>query len=129
MIDKLGLYETIKLIGGYDNFIKKMDGYMLLLSNDDKIYFIREAIKDVTKKYNTIGISTDELSMNAIPYGPPDDELQQIEYFNPDFVTIDVYDGEDYERHKGNFKERYTDLDEDTLDNVFMFMVKASEKI
>ncbi len=65
--------------------------------------------------------------MNSIPYGSPDDELHQIEYFNPEYVTIDVYDGEDYERHKSSYKERYEDLDDNTLDEVFLFMVDAVE--
>jgi len=128
MIKKLGLYDTIKLVGGYDKFIKNMGGYMLLLSNDDKIDFIRQTVEQLTKKYNTTGISIYELGMNPVTFGTPDPyglEFQYIEYFNVDFVKIDVYDKDS---HRGDFREEYEDLDEDTLDNVFMFMIEALEK-
>ncbi len=125
MISKYGLYHTIKLMGGYEPILNILGHKYFTI--DDKINFIRDAIKQLTEKYNSTGISTYELNMNAIPYGSPDDELQQIEYFNPDFVTIDVYDGEEYDRHKGSFTERYTDLDDNTLDEIFLFMVDALE--
>ena len=125
MVQEMGLYQAIRYFGGYDKVTKLMGDYVF--SNEEMIDFIREVTTHLASKHNSTGISTYELSMNSIPYGSPDDELQQIEYFNPDFVTIDVYDGEEYERHKGNFTERYTDLDDNTLDEIFLFMVDALE--
>ena len=93
----------------------------------EMIDFINDVVKHLAEERNSTGISTYELNMDAIPYGSPDDELHQIEYFNPEYVTIDVYDGEDYERHKSSYKERYEDLDDNTLDEVFLFMVDALE--
>jgi hypothetical protein len=112
-------------MGGYDRILNTI-GHEYF-TNDDKIDFIRDAITHLASKHNSIGISTYELNMSSIPYGSPDDELHQIEYFNPDFVTIDVYDGDEYERHKSSFTERYEDLDDNTLDNVFIFMIDALE--
>jgi hypothetical protein len=125
IVQEMGLYQSIRYFGGYDKVNKLMGDYVF--SNEEMIDFIRDAIKHLAEKYNSMGISTYELGMISIPYGSPDDELHQIEYFNPDFVTIDVYDGEDYERHKGSFTERYEDLDDNTLDEVFLFMVDAVE--
>jgi hypothetical protein len=125
IIQEMGLYDAIRYFGGYDNLTKKMGDYVL--SNEDMIWFIVDVVKYLSDKYNSTGISMYELGMNPIPYGSPDEELQQIEYFNPDFVTIDVYGGKDYNRHKGSFTERYEDLDDNTLDEVFLFMVDALE--
>ena len=125
VVQEMGLYQAIRYFGGYDKVNKLMGDYVF--SNEEMIDFIRDAIKHLAEKYNSMGISTYELNMNSIPYGSPDDELHQIEYFNPEYVTIDVYDGEDYERHKSSYKERYEDLDDNTLDEVFLFMVDAVE--
>ena len=125
IISELGLYDAIRYFGGYDKVTKLMGDYVF--SNEEMIDFIRDATRHLAEKHNSTGISTYELNMNAIPYGSPDEELHQIEYFNPDFVTVDVYDGEDYERHKSSFTERYEDLDDNTLDEVFLFMVDAVE--
>ena len=125
VVQEMGLYDAIRYFGGYDNLMKRMGDYVL--SNEDMVDFIRNVVTHLASKHNSTGISTYELEMNHIPYGSPDEELQHIEYFNPDFVTIDVYDGEDYNRHKGSFTERYEDLDDNTLDEVFLFMVDALE--
>ena len=125
VVQEMGLYDAIRYFGGYDNLTKMMGDYVF--SNEEMIDFIRNVVTHLASKHNSTGISTYELEMNHIPYGSPDEELQQIEYFNPDFVTIDVYDGEDYNRHKGSFTERYEDLDDNTLDEVFLFMVDALE--
>jgi len=125
VVQEMGLYQATRYFGGYDKVTKLMGDYVF--SNEEMIDFIRDVIKHLAEKHNSMGISTYELNMNSIPYGSPDEELHQIEYFNPEYVTIDVYDGEDYERHKSSYKERYEDLDDNTLDEVFLFMVDAVE--
>ena len=123
IIQDMGVYDAIRYFGGYDNLTKMMGDYVF--SNEEMIDFINDVVKHLAEERNSTGISTYELNMDAIPYGSPGDELHQIEYFHSDFVTVDVYDGEDYERHKSSFTERYTDLDDNTLDEVFLFMVEA----
>jgi hypothetical protein len=125
IIQEMGLYDAIRYFGGYDNLEKRMGDYVF--SNDEMINFIKDVVRHLSEKYDSTGISTYELNMNSIPYGSPDDELQQIEYFNLDSVTIDVYDGDEYSRPKGSFDELYEDLDDNTLDEVFLFMVDALE--
>ena len=125
MVQEMGLYQSIRYFGGYDNLTKIMGDYVL--SNEDMIWFIIDVINDLCDKYNDDGISVWDLGMNPIILGQSDEELHQIEYFNPDFLTIDVYEGENYEKDKGNYTERYTDLDDNTLDEVFLFMVDALE--
>jgi hypothetical protein len=125
MVQEMGLYQSIRYFGGYDNLTKKMGDYVL--SNEDMIWFIGDVVNHLCDVYNDDGISVWDLGMNPIVLGQPEDELQQIEYFNPGFVTVDVYEGENYEEDKGSYTERYTDLDDNTLDEVFLFMVDALE--
>lgn len=126
IIQEMGLYQAIRYFGGYDNLTKMMGDYVL--SNEDMIWFIIDVINHLCDKYNDDGISVWDLGMNPIRLGQPDDELQQIEYFNPDFLTIDVYEGHKNDwKPNGNYTERYTDLNDNTLDEVFLFMVDALE--
>lgn len=125
MIQEMGLYSLIRYTGGYDNITKLMGDYVF--SNEDMIWFIIDVVKHLTEKYRDDGISVWDLDMSPIMMGHPDEELQQIEYFNPNFLTFYVYKGENYQDKVGNFTERYEDLDDNTLDEVFLFMVDALE--
>jgi hypothetical protein len=115
----MGLYYTIKLFGGYDT-IKNMYGDSFNLTKEDKIDFIKDSVQHLAKPYNTIGISIYELGLSPVPYSISGDEVRQIEYFGPESAVIDVY----YEGyHESDFKEKYKNFDNHTLDNVFLFML------
>jgi hypothetical protein len=127
IINELGLHDAIRYFGGYSKIIDLIGDYKF--SNEEKIDFIRQVIYNLSKNNNTSGISIYDLGryMNSITFGIPDPyglEFQQIEYFAPDFVTIEVYD-KDF--HRGSFKEKYESLDDNTLDNIFIFMIDAIE--
>jgi hypothetical protein len=126
MIDKYGLFHTIKLMGKYDPILNTI-GHEYF-GFEDKIQFIRETVEHLSKKYNTSGISIYELEMSSIPYGTPDShdlEFHNIEYFGQTYVTVDIYTSDS---HRGDYTVDYDDLDEETLDNVFIFMIDALEK-
>ena len=124
IISELGLYDAIRYFGGYDKVKELIGDYEF--SEEERIGFIRDAIKHLAEKHHSTGISTHELNMNPILYGiSDDDEIQQIEYFNPDFATIDVYkDGYD-NSYRSSFTEKYEYLDDEIFDKVFLFMVDA----
>ena len=125
IIQEMGLYDAIRYFGEYDKVTKLMGDYVF--SNEDMIWFIIDVVKHLANKYNDDGISVWDLDMSPIMMGHPDEELQQIEYFNPNFLTFYVYRGENYQDEVGNFTEQYEDLDDNTLDEVFLFMVDALE--
>ena len=126
IIQEMGLYDAIRYFGGYDNLTKKMGDYVL--SNEDMIGFIKEVVQHLSDKYNDNGVSVWDLDMSPITIGHPDEELQQIEYFSSyGFVSINVYTDEHYNTDRGGYTERYEDLDDNTLDEVFLFMVDALE--
>jgi hypothetical protein len=118
MIEDMGLMTTIKFFGGFDQFKKHLGGE---ISREYQIQFIEDVVQQLSKKNNQTGVSIYELGLNAIPFSASDDdEVLQIEYFGPGFVTIDVY-GDGY--HKSSFTENYENLDDYTLNDVFLFMV------
>ena len=119
MIEDMGLMTTIKFFGDYDTVKKHLGGG---ITREYQIQFIEDVVQQLSKGNNQTGVSIYELGLNSIPYGTIDDEVQQIEYFGPGFVTIDVY-GDGY--HKSSFTENYENLDDYTLNDVFLFMVDA----
>jgi beta-xylosidase len=126
VVQEMGLYDAIRYFGGYDNLMKRMGDYVL--SNEDMVDFIKKTVKHLSDKYNDDGVSVWDLDMSPITIGQPDEELQQIEYFSSNgFISINVYGGEYYQDNIASFTEQYEDLNDSTLDEVFLFMVDALE--
>ena len=126
VVQEMGLYDAIRYFGGYDNLMKRMGDYVL--SNEDMVDFIKKTVKHLSDKYNDNGVSVWDLDMNPITIGQPDEELQQIEYFSSNgFISINIYGGEYYQYDIASFTEQYEDLNDSTLDEVFLFMVDALE--
>jgi len=126
VVQEMGLYDAIRYFGGYDNLMKRMGDYVL--SNEDMVDFIKKTVKHLSDKYNDDGVSVWDLDMSPITIGQPDEELQQIEYFSSNgFISINVYGGEYYQDDIASFTEQYEDLNDSTLDEVFLFMVDALE--
>ena len=129
VIEKYGLHHAIKLMGGYEPILNVID-HDNYFSNEDKIDFIRGVIEELLEKYDddhTTGISADELDMSPIRlYQPePGDNLQQIEYFNPGFVTIDIIDKDGM--MIGGYTQKYEELKDEVIDKIFIFMIDALE--
>ena len=125
MISKHGLYHTITLMGGYEKILNTV-GHEYF-TNDDKIDFIKQVVYNLSKKNDTSGLVFNDVGLDSVTFGTPDPyglEFQQIEYFAPDYITIEVYDKDS---HRGAFLEKYENLDDNTLDNVFTFMIDALE--
>ena len=75
---------------------------------------------DNFKTHYKCGISIYELGLSPVPYSISGDEVRQIEYFGPESAVIDVY----YEGyHESDFKEKYKNFDNHTLNDVFLFML------
>ena len=126
IIQEMGLYDAIRYFGGYDNLMKRMGDYVL--SNEDMVDFIKKTVKHLSDKYNDNGVSVWDLDMSPITIGQPDEELQQIEYFSSNgFISINIYGGEYYQYDIASFTEQYEDLNDSTLDEVFLFIVDALE--
>jgi hypothetical protein len=112
-------------MGGYEKILNTV-GHEYF-TNDDKIDFIKQVVYNLSKKNDTSGISIYDLEVDSMTFGTPDPyglEFQQIEYFAPDYIMVEIYDKDS---HSGGFIEKYENLDDNTLDNVFTFMIDALE--
>ena len=129
VIEKYGLHHAIKLMGGYEPILNVID-HDNYFSKQDRIDFIKEVIVELIKKYDdddTTGISIYELKMSPIRLYEPEegDNLLQIEYFNPDFVSIDIIDTDGI--GSGGYTRKYDELDDEIIDKIFIFMIDALE--
>jgi hypothetical protein len=129
VIEKYGLHHAIKLMGGYKPILNVID-HDNYFSNEAKIDFIREVIVELVNKYDddqTTGISIYELDMSPIRLYEPEegDNLLQIEYFNPDFVSIDIIGADGI--NIGGYTRKYDELDDEVIDKIFIFMIDALE--
>jgi len=129
VIEKYGLHHAIKLMGGYEPILNVID-HDNYFSKEDRIDFIREVVIELVRKYDddhTTGISIYELDMSPIRLYEPEegDNLQQIEYFNPGFVTIDIIDKDGM--MIGGYTQKYEELKDEVIDKIFIFMIDALE--
>ena len=133
MINNTGLSNTIKFFSGYYNIIDMFGvdifGGDINLTKEQKINFIKEVIENLSKRYNSTSLSTDDLGMSPIRLGEPEpgENLQQIEHFNDGFVTIDIYGEYKFSVNIGAYTSKYEDLSDELLNKVFIFMVDALE--
>jgi len=129
MIDEMGLMTAIKFFGSYDNIVD-MYGGSINLTKEKKIEFIREVVNRVSQIYDSTSLSVWDLGMNPISlYAPKSGQnLQQIEHFNVDFVTIDIIGGVNFTENIGAYTRRYEDLRSKVLDKVFDFMINVLER-
>lgn len=125
MIEKHGLYSTIKLLGGYDN---SMGDY---LSIEDKIVFIKEVVTKLCEEYDDVEVGGPYFSGNmGIIYDENYEEKQIIEFYNPVFITVERFtkevDGAEYDYddfYLGSFESPYEDLTNSVIDKIFRLML------
>jgi hypothetical protein len=131
MIKKLGLYDTIQLIGGYDR-LKRMIGDTDI-PRKEKINGIIERVRQINKSRgedDTEGIWISDFDDKlTIEYdGAKNDgtqyDYQQIEVFYIDGVYVYGYIDKYSFQNVGSFEVEYEELSDEELDNVFKFMMR-----
>ena len=125
MIDKHGLYHSIKLMGGYENILHFIDHENI--DDEEKIITIKHIVKELSDLMGESGISTYETNLSPVRYSIDSYEEKVISYFGKTRVSVDVYGGHKYEDLVGTYAMDYENLPKDVLDNVFIWMIDALE--
>ena len=129
MIDKFGIYDAVRYLGGYD----KVGEYIKdNVPKSEKIKIIRKRLDYIN---NSLGENEDEniwiteIGGEPIEYDGTDnyglkDDYQQVEVLLTDGVIIygyrDKYSGQDV----GSFSLYYNDLPEDILNKIFKIVLE-----
>jgi hypothetical protein len=122
MVKDLGLYQTIKFLGGYDRF-KRLLGDTKLPKND-VVNFIKEVVMMWMEVSRQPGISILEVNDGPIDCGSDEEFTRQTQLLTKDAVFVDVYDNKPLGMMEDSFMVPYEELPEDTLDKVFETTVK-----
>jgi hypothetical protein len=121
MIDDIGLYNTVKMVGGYEsllNYINPED-----ISESDKIKFIRDVVTskgpEISGRNN---ISIFDLGIKPIWYDEYKNRIRVITTMYGNGAKLNVYINETYD-DSGNML--YTHMPEDVIDRVFKVMTNV----
>ena len=125
MIDDIGLYKTIKVMGGFDY---SMEEYV---SKEDKITFIKEIVTKLCEEYDDVEVGGPYFSRNmGIIYDETYEEKQIIEFYNPVFITVERFtkevDGAEYDYddfYLGSFQVPYEELTHSLINEIFNLMI------
>jgi hypothetical protein len=118
MIDKMGLYQASKMVGGYDELNS-------LVNRQDKINFINDLVKKVDGLYGGEGgLSVNDFDLDSIPYESDDENyIGYIEHFRDGWAVVFWYD--DSEDIVGDTTVDYDELPDDIIDKIvsqFMYI-------
>ncbi len=121
MIDDIGLYNTVKMVGGYEsllNYINPED-----ITESDKIKFIRDVVTskgpEISGRNN---ISTFDLGIKPIWYDEYKNRIRVITTMYGNGAKLNVYINETYD---DSGIMLYTHMPEDVIDRVFKVMTNV----
>lgn len=122
MVNRIGVYETIKFIGGYKRFKKYL--------GDTKLpkRFMIDFIKDMVMWWMEVSrqpgftISA-EYSDKPIDCGSDEDFTRQTQILSKDAAYVDVYDNRPLGMMTDTLMVPYEDLPEDSLEKIFEVMI------
>ena len=125
MIEKHGVYHSIKLMGGFDY---SMEDY---ISKEDKITFIKEIVIKLCEEYDDVEVGGPFFSGNwGIIYDETYEEKQIIEYYRPEYIIVERFtkevDGAEYDYddfYLGNFEVPYEKLTHSLINEIFHLML------
>lgn len=111
MIDKMGLYQASKMVGGYDELKN-------LVNREDKINFINDLVKKVDSLYGGEGgFSVNDFDLDSISYKSDDENYTgYIEHFRDGWAVVFWYD--DSEDIVGDTTVDYDELPDNIIDNI-----------
>ncbi len=121
LIDKVGLYYSVKMVGGYETLKKLIGGY----GSVSRELFI-DVIDDLVSDFDdTIGVA--DIDMTPIITREEDGELCQIEMLYPTGVGISCYGGYKYEQELDFIVMNYDDLDNEIIYEIFEGLINYVE--
>ena len=122
MIDEIGIYDTIKVVGSYKDMLKHIDYEEI--TNDNKIKFIQKVVNIKSDEWNTEGLSIYETDLSSVLLDKDGNIVRHITYFGKLGVSIRVYDNNEY---ISNQSLLYEELPKDVLNKIFIIMLKYLE--
>ena len=125
MIEKHGLYDTIRLVGSYGR-VKRLMGDTVI-SREEKIKFIKERLNELAIKEGQElddGLWFQDINIDKFIYDKGEDDYSLMELANSHYVTMYLYREGSGGQDIGSFREYYEDLPQDILDKLFNLLTE-----
>ncbi len=117
MIDKWGMHQTSKLMGGYNNVRRMLgDGE---LSKNDEIQFVRNIVEEWMDASRKPGLDVTEFVDSPIDCGSDNNYIRQIQTIHKDGAFVDTYLNTPLGMLEKTLMVPYEDLPEDSFKKIF----------
>lgn len=115
MIDNIGLGDTVKMVGNYDEVAT-------YLSNEDKVKYIKDTVLKVIDGTFSTGINLDIVG-GPIRIKDEDGEIHQIEWMGMNHVKVIEY-WDDKKRYANTVRPNYRDLPPQVIDKIIKRLIE-----
>lgn len=126
MIEKHGLYDTIKLVGSYDR-VKRIMGD-IEIPREEKINFIKERLNELAIKEGQElddGLWFHDINIDKLIYDETPDEYSLMELAYPYYVVMYIYRKDGGGQEVGtSFKMHYDGLPDRILDKLINLLTE-----
>ena len=115
MIDKMGVVDSIKMVGNY---------YLIepYLKEIDKVNYVKEKVSQLCDKIGGNNFGLVEIDEEPIHFTEEDGEIHQIEYLGRKQVYVDVYD-EDMGYLNWDYNIKYESLPSQILNELVEILI------
>lgn len=115
MIDKMGVVDSIKMVGNY---------YLIepYLKEIDKVNYVKEKVSQLCDKIGGNNFGLVEIDEEPIHFTEEDGEIHQIEYLGRKQVYVDVYD-EDMGYLNWDYNIKYESLPSQILNELIEILI------
>jgi hypothetical protein len=121
MIDELGLYGAVKMMGGYESLLSHINPEDI--SEWDKVKFLRDVV--ISKGPEISGresISIHDLGIQPIRYDKYENKIRVITTMYGNGVKVNIYKNDIYDDNRIIL---YSHMPEDVIDRVFKVMTNV----
>lgn len=121
MIDKMGLYQSSKMVGGYGELKD-------LITKEEKIDFINQIVQRFESMFGQGGFSPNDVDMFPIPYESDDRNYTgYIEHFLNGSAVVFWYD--DVEDLVGDTTIGYDELSDKIIDEIVSNLINVKDRL
>ena len=125
MINELGLFNTFKFFGGYDDFLKLYPDY--IINKEDKINFIKDTVSYLMDIMDDEQVSLYERDEQPILVSENGNFIRQIEVLEKEGAGTSLYE-KPTDAWVQDDTIPYEKLGDEPLNDVFLFLLEIMER-
>ena len=124
-INELGLFNTFKFFGGYDDFLKLNPDY--IISKEDKIRFIKDTVSYLMEAMDVEYVNLEAYDEEPILVSESDGFIRQIEVLEMGGAGTSLYE-KSTDAWIQDDTIPYEKIGDEPLNDVFLFLLEIMER-